>query len=78
MNLMVKWPIFMIFTLWPNDGKTWKNEMNGDHDDYGTLSKMNDLTIMMFIEHGGERSSNYLNILISDQIFAWSDRKSVV
>ena len=71
MNLMEKWPIFMILTLWSNDDTTWKNELHDDHDDYGTLSKMNDLTMMMSIEHRGERSGNDLNTLISDQIFAW-------
>ena len=57
----------MILTLCPNDGTTWKNELN---DDYGTLSTMNDLTMMMFIDHGSEKSSNDLNTLISDQMFA--------
>ena len=71
MKLMVKWPIFMILTLWPNDGTTWKNELNDDHDDYGTLSTMNDLTMIMLIDHGNDRSSNDLNTLISDQRFAW-------
>ena len=71
MNFMVKWPIFMILTLSPNDGTPWKNELNDDHDDYGTLSTMNDLTMMISIDHGAERSSNDLHTLISDQIFSW-------
>ena len=54
----------MILTLWPNDGTTWKNELNDDHYDYRNLSKMNDLTMIVLINHGNERISNDLNTLV--------------
>ena len=36
--------------------------------DFDPMSEMN---MMIYTDHVGERSSNDLNILISDQIFAW-------
>jgi len=66
---MVKRPIFMILTLWPNDDTTWKCDLNDDHDDHGTLSTMNYLNMVISINHGAETSSDNLASLTNDKPF---------
>jgi len=45
------------------------NELNDDIDDYDTISIRDDLTMLMSIDHKGERSSDDSPNLTSDQIF---------
>ena len=45
------------------------NELNDDFNDYHTISTRDDMTMLKSIDHKGERSSDDLPNLTSDQIF---------